>query len=122
MATQAPQTTALVPHTAVPKAATPVVKFYHNAVPNSTFIMPDGTVHRFLGHTLSTDDPALQAELDKIIGKAGIMRGVENKRSELTADTAAAAAGVAQQAQADTAAAAKELAAKLAGGGSPLVG
>lgn len=96
------------------------VKFYHNAVPNSTFIMPDGTVHRFMGHTLSTDDPALQAELDKIVGKAGITAGVEDKRTELTEDSQLAADGVAKQALADTAAQAKELAARLAGGGSPL--
>lgn len=102
--------------------ATAPVKFYHNAVPNSTFIAPDGTVHRFMGHTLSTDDPALQAELDKIVGKAGITAGVEDKRTELTEDTKLAADGVAQQAQADTAAQAKELAARLAAGGSPIQG
>lgn len=101
-------------------ANTPV-KFYHNAVPNSTFIMPDGTVHRFMGHTLSTEDPALQAELDKIVGKAGITAGVEDKPTELTADTKQAADGVSSQAQNDTAAQAKELAARLANGGSPLL-
>ncbi len=102
--------------------ATTPVKFYHNAVPNSTFIAPDGTVHRFMGHTLSTDDPSLQAELDKIVGKAGISAGVDPKTTELVADTKVAADGVSAQALNDTAAQAKELAARLAGGGSPIQG
>jgi len=51
------------------------LKAYSNCVPNSTFIMPDGRVLRFSGHTYHTNAADEQAELDKIAGTCGISAG-----------------------------------------------
>lgn len=74
------------------------LKAYHNAVPNSTFIMPDGRVLRFSGHTYHTNDVAEQKELDAIAGTCGIGKGVVVKATEQQALLDKAATALSTQA------------------------
>lgn len=117
-----PSTQASQPVATPAASPAPKRKTYHNAIPNSTVILPDGEVVRFIGHTLTTEREDLQQFLDPIVGKAGITLGSEDAVTELMVDATQAAALVSAQAQADTAAQAKELAARLSGSGGPVVG
>lgn len=42
------------------------MKIYYHRVPGARFIMPGGAIVEFMGGQLSTEDSAVQAELDKV--------------------------------------------------------
>lgn len=96
---------------AAPAAAPKIEGFFcHN--PNSTFVMPDGTVLRFAGHTYHTNKPEEIAELSKVCGSSPICRiedsvlASENERlmtqitGQLQADAARAQDELRKEAQA----------------------
>ena len=86
--------------------------YYHN-VPNSRYIAADGSEHVFVGGQFTTDDPKIQADLDKqIVNGNTVLRN----KPHGTVDAAALAAQVTINKQAEAATA---LAALQANGKTP---
>jgi hypothetical protein len=79
-----------------------VAKTYYHNVPNSRYIAADGSEHIFKGGQLTTDDPKIQADLDKQIANgntvirdkvhAAVDAAALTAKTELTNKAAAAAA------------------------------
>jgi hypothetical protein len=85
--------------------ANPSKTYYHN-VPNSRYIAKDGTEHIFVGGQFTTDDPAVQADLDKQIANGN---SVIRDKARATVDVAALTAKTAVDKQAEAAAMAAAL-------------
>lgn len=62
------------------------MKTYRNRIAGSNFIDKTGRVHEFLGGSLTTDDPELIEELDKIADKAASLIYTTAKPLEVMAE------------------------------------
>lgn len=71
----------------------PNAKTFYHMVPGARFVMPDGLECRFLGGQFTTTDPAIIAELSKIVNRASSMIYVDDAAKQaMKAGSAAAAA------------------------------
>lgn len=85
------------------EAANAKAKTYYHVTPGANFIMPTGLIVQFLGGRFDTTDPEIQMELDKVCDRASSQ--IYTKAS-LPVEIAAANANLANEAAANTVAAA----------------
>lgn len=80
------------PHANLQTLKDPAAKTYHHMTPGARFIMPDGLAVQFLGGQFVTADPAIIAELDKIVDKPTSMIFTKKASQQAIVDSLAAAA------------------------------